>query len=333
MTDFMKLENIGEFGLIEKIAKGTKTDRSVIKGIGDDAAVLEWTKDKYLLATADMLIEGRHFKRGASPEKIGWKALCCGVSDIAAMGGEPRWAVVSCGLPKGLAVQYADRIYSGLKKAAGRFGVNIVGGDTNASDKIILDVTVLGEVKKEDLVLRSGARTGDFIFVTGELGGSIRGKHLDFTPRLKESRILVKNFKINSMIDLSDGLSSDLNHILEQSGVGAIVYDYLIPISPHLNPLPSGERKYRDISSPSPRRGEGRGEGESIHHALSDGEDFELLFTMSKKEGFKLLKAREKLFDIPVTRIGTITGKKFGVKIVDIFGRKRELTPRGFKHF
>jgi len=234
----MKLENIGEFGLIEKIAKGTKTNKSVIKGIGDDAAVLEWTKDRYLLATADMLIEDRHFKRGASPQDIGWKALCCGISDIAAMGGEPRWALVSCGLPKGLAVRYADGIYSGLKKAAGRFGVNIVGGDTNASDKIILDVTVLGEVKKEDLVLRSGARVGDLIFVTGELGGSIRGKHLDFTPRIKESQILVKDFKINSMIDLSDGLSSDLNHILEQSAAGAIIYEYLIPRSPHPAPSP-----------------------------------------------------------------------------------------------
>jgi thiamine-monophosphate kinase len=237
------------------------------------------------------------------------------------MGGEPRWALVSCGLPKGLAVRYADGIYSGLKKAAGRFGVNIVGGDTNASDKIILDVTVLGEVKKEDLVLRSGARVGDLIFVTGELGGSIRGKHLDFTPRIKESQILVKDFKINSMIDLSDGLSSDLNHILEQSAAGAIIYEYLIPRSPH--------------PAPSPHRGEGRGEGGycSVENALSDGEDFELLFTMSKKEGFKLLRAKERLFDIPVTRIGTVTEKAFGAKIADIFGRRRELRPAGFRHF
>jgi len=302
----MKLENIGEFGLIEKIAKGTRTNKSVIKGIGDDAAVLEWTKDKYLLATADMLIEDRHFKRSAPPEKIGWKALCCGVSDIAAMGGEPRWALVSCGFPKGLTVKYVDKIYDGIKKAAGKFGVNIIGGDTNASEKIILDITVLGEVKKENMVLRSGAKAGDFIFVTGGLGGSIRGKHLDFTPRLKESRILVKNFRINSMIDISDGLSSDLNHILEESRVGAVIYESLIPKS----------RSAR-----------------TVEHALSDGEDFELLFTMSKKEGFKLLKAREKLFDIPITRIGTITEKKFGAKIADMFGRKTELKPEGFRHF
>lgn len=297
----MKLKDIGEFGLIERIARGIKTDASVIKGIGDDAAALEWTKDKYLLVTADMLIENRHFLRADPPERVGWKALCCGVSDIAAMGGEPKWALISVGLPKGLPVKYADGIYAGLRKAAGKFGVNIVGGDTNASGRIILDVTTLGEAKKKNLVLRSGAKDGDYIFVTGALGGSIHGKHLCFTPRLKESRTLVKNFKINSMIDLSDGLSSDLNHILKQSNAGAVVYDYLIPIS--------------------------------AENALSDGEDFELLFTMPKKEAFKLLRLRKKLFDIPVTRIGAITDKKFGAKIIDIFGRKKDLTPRGFKHF
>ncbi len=302
----MKLKDIGEFGLIERIARGVKTDASVIKGIGDDAAALSWTRDKYLLVTADMLIENRHFLRADSPERVGWKALCCGISDIAAMGGEPKWALLSVGLPKELPVKYADGIYAGMKKAAKKFGVNIVGGDTNASDKIILDVIVLGEVKKKNLVLRSGAMAGDYIFVTGSLGGSLRGKHLDFTPRLKESQILVKNFKINSMIDLSDGLSSDLGHIIKQSRVGAIIYEYLVPKSKLAR---------------------------TVENALSDGEDFELLFTMPKKEAFKLLKLNKKLFDIPVTRIGTITDKKFGAKIVDMLGRKKDLAPKGFRHF
>lgn len=302
----MKLKDIGEFGLIERIAKGIKTDKSVIKGIGDDTAVLAWTKDKNLLVTTDMLIEDVHFRRKASPQKIGWKTLCCGISDIAVMGGMPRWTVVSCGLPKNLNVKYIDKIYLGMKKAAKRFGVNIVGGDTDSSKKIILDVTVIGEVKKQNLVLRSRAKVGDFIFVTGSLGGSIYGKHLNFIPRLKESQILVKNFKINSMIDLSDGLSSDLSHILKQSSVGAIIYDYLIPRSK---------------------------QAKTIENALSDGEDFELLFTMSKKEGFKLLDLRHKLFNIPITRIGTITDKIFGAKIVDIFGKKRPLLSKGFRHF
>lgn len=301
----MKLKNIGEFGLIEKIAKATKVDNTVIKGIGDDAAVLRWTDDKYLLATADMLIEDRHFLRKSPPRKVGWKALCCGVSDIAAMGGVPKWALVSCGFPKDLNVRYVDGIYVGLKKAAKKFGVNIVGGDTNKSDRIILDVTVLGEVKKKNLVLRSGALAGDFIFVTGVLGGSIKGKHLNFMPRLKEAQALVKNFKVNAMIDLSDGLSSDLGHILKQSAAGAVVYDYLVP----------------------------RSKKATLENALSDGEDFELLFTMSKKESFKLLAAKDRLFDVPVTRIGTITDRKFGAKLIDIFGRKKDLIAKGFRHF
>ena len=302
----MKLNSIGEFGLIEKIARSIKTYRSVVRGIGDDAAVMKWTKDKHLLATVDMLIEGRHFKRSARPEAIGWKALCCGISDIAAMGGKPKWALVSCGFPKDLTVKYVDGIYSGLKQAANKFGVNIVGGDTNASDKIILDVIVLGEAKTQDLVLRSGARAGDYIFVTGSLGGSIQGKHLNFIPRVRESQILVKNFKVSSMIDLSDGLSSDLNHILKQSGTGAVIYEGLIPKSRY---------------------------AKTIEEAISGGEDFELLFTMPKKEAFRLLDVKEKLFNVPVTRIGAITEKRFGARIVDIFGNSRELIPRGFRHF
>lgn len=302
----MKLKDIGEFGLIDRIARAARTDASVARGIGDDAAVLKWTKDKYLLATVDMLIEDRHFRRSAPAQKVGWKAICCGISDIAAMGGEPKWALVSCGLPKDLPLKYADGIYTGMKRAARKFGVNIIGGDTNASDKIILDVTVLGEVKKKNLTLRSGAKPGDDIFVTGSLGGSLGGKHLDFTPRLKESRTLIKNFKINSMIDLSDGLSSDLGHILKQSGTGAVIYEYLVPRS----------RSAR-----------------TIENALSDGEDFELLFTMPKKEAFKLLRLRKKLFDIPVTRIGTVTDKKFGAKRADILGGRKNLAPKGFKHF
>lgn len=309
-----KISHIGEFGLIKSISKIIQTNHSVVKGIGDDTAVLKWTKNRHLLVTTDMLIEDRHFKRKAPPEKIGWKALCCGISDIAAMGGMPKWTVISCGFPKNLSVNYINGIYAGIKKAAKKFGVNIIGGDTNASDKIILDVTVIGEAKKRDLTLRSGAKIGDYIFVTGELGGSIRGRHLDFIPRLKESQILVKNFKINSMIDLSDGLSSDLGHILEGSGVGAVIYEYLIP-----------RTKKRllcrnDVCV-------------SIENALSDGEDFELLFTMSKKEAFRLLGLRHKLFNIPVTRIGTITDKKFGAKIMDVFGRKKDLKPKGFRHF
>ena len=302
----MKLNAIGEFGLIERLAKGIRLKRSVVKGIGDDAAVLPWERNKYLLATADMLIEDAHFKKTHPPEKIGWKAVCCGVSDIAAMGGLPKWALVSCGLPNDLPVKYADGIYRGIKKAAKYFSIDLVGGDTNRSKKIILEVVLLGEVKKKNLVLRSGAEVGDFIFVTGSLGGSICGRHLNFVPRLKEAQTLVSNFKVNSMIDLSDGLSSDLNHIVKQSQVGAAIYKELIPKS----------KKARGVEG-----------------AISDGEDFELLFTMPKSDAFRLLDLKHKLFGIPITRIGTVTGKEFGTRIIDIFGGMQAVRPKGFRHF
>jgi len=302
----MKLRDIGEFGFIEKVSGRIRVDGSVVRGIGDDTAVIEWKRDKFLLVTTDMLIEDVHFRRADSPADVGWKAMCCGVSDIAAMGGEPRWAVVSCGFPKNLNFKYVEKIYTGLKKASRRFGVNIIGGDTNSSEKIICDVTMLGEAKKKELVLRSGAKVGDFIFVTGTLGGSLRGRHLKFMPRLKEAKRLVKNFKINAMIDLSDGLASDLNHCVRQSKAGAFIYEDLIPKA-------SGIK--------------------DCDRALTDGEDFELLFTMSKEEGYKLLDVRGNFFDIPITRIGSITNKGSGVRIVNKAGKIRELKLKGFRHF
>ena len=213
------MKEVGEFGLIDIISKGIKTDKSVIVGIGDDAAVLEFDKKQYLLMTADMIVEDVDFRLpGSEPEQIGWKAVCCSVSDIAAMGGVPVWAVVSVGLPKKLALETVSKIYSGIKKAAQEFNVNLVGGDTSSADKLVIDVAMIGKVEKKKLALRSNAKLGDAVFVTGTLGGAVAsGKHLNFTPRVKESQALVNNFKINAMMDISDGLSSDLKHILQMS--------------------------------------------------------------------------------------------------------------------
>ncbi|MFH1848061.1 MAG: thiamine-phosphate kinase, partial [Candidatus Omnitrophota bacterium] len=258
----MKIKKIGEFGLIGRMAARIKTDASVLRGIGDDAAVVRWTKDKHLLFTSDMLVEGRHFKKSAPPYDVGRKALACGISDIAAMGGIPKWALVSCCLSEKTGLRYADGLFSGIKKMADSFGVNIIGGDTVSSDRVVIDIALAGEVKKKNLTLRSAAREGDFIFVTGSLGGSISGRHLHFTPRLKEAQALIRHFKINSMIDISDGLSSDLLHITGASNAGAVIYEDLIPRS-------KGVR--------------------SVSAALNDGEDFELLFTISKDEGARLL--------------------------------------------
>ena len=228
----MKIKDIGEIGLIERLAKGIRLDKSVVKGAGDDTAVIKWTKDKYLLFTCDMLIEDVHFKLNrAAPFEIGWKALGRNISDIAAMGGLPRYALVSIGINAGLPVSFADGIYKGIRALADRFKINIVGGDTAASFKLVIDISMIGEVERSKLATRSGAKKGDAILLTGAVGGSIKERHLNFMPRLKEARMLVGNFKINSMIDVSDGLALDLWRILDASRVGARIYQDAIPLS------------------------------------------------------------------------------------------------------
>ncbi len=222
------------------------------------------------------------------------------------MGGVPKDALICLGLPHSYSIKMVDGIYQGIKKIAKMFKVNIIGGDISRADKLIINISLLGEVIKKNLVLRSGARRGDIIFVTGSLGGSIYGKHIRFIPRIKESQILVKNFKLHSMIDLSDGLSSDLNHIARESGVGAVVYEELIPLSE---------------------------EAKSVKEALIMGEDFELLFTLPLKEAKRLLRAKPRSIRIPLTQIGEIRDKKFGLKLITKEGREKELEPEGFRHF
>lgn len=303
----MKIRDIGEIGLIKTLARMTKCDASVVRGIGDDTAVMRWHKDKYLLFTCDMLVEDVHFSiPGAAPEEIGYKALARNISDIAAMGGLPRYALVSAALPPELPASFAQRLYHGIVACGRRFGVNIVGGDTCRSDKLVLDVSMIGEVERKKLVLRSGARPGDIILVTGRIGGSIKGKHLRFIPRLAEARKLVSNFKINSMIDISDGLILDLWRILEASGAGARIYKKAVPLSK---------------------------DADSFDKAIYDGEDFELLFTMKRLEAERLLKKASAGMKTPVAMIGEVTDKKQGYILVRTDGTRERLKPRGFLHF
>ncbi|MDP2912872.1 MAG: thiamine-phosphate kinase [Candidatus Omnitrophota bacterium] len=304
----MKIRDIGEIGLIRRFAAKQRVDKSVIQASGDDAAVIRWTKTKYLLLTCDMLIEDVHFKlRRALPYQIGWKALARTISDIAAMGGVPRYALVSIGISPKAPVSLADGIHQGMVSLAKRFKVNIVGGDLARSEKLVIDVSLAGECEKKNLVLRSGARPGDIIFVTGAIGGSIRGKHLDFTPRVAEARRIVNNFKINSMIDISDALLLDLWRISDASAVGARIYESLIPLS-------------RDAGS--------------FVKAVSQGEDFELLFTMSRIEAKRLLKAAPVLMKTPVTAIGEITAAQDPrCRLVKKDGTEEAFGPNGYLHF
>lgn len=298
----MLISKLGEFALIERFKKKIKTDSSVIKGSGDDCAVLALDKDKYQLFTCDMLVSGVDFTKKDDPYLIGRKALAVSISDIAACAGLPRYCLVSVSMPKNTAVKYTDRLFKGMLDLAARFKLNIVGGDLSACPQLAIDVSMLGVVEKKYLALRSTAKTGDVIFVTGSLGGAISGKHLKFTPRLKEARFLAKNFKINSMIDISDGLAQDLSHILSSSGCGAVIFETLIPLSR---------------------------EAKGLKDALYSGEDFELLFTMPHNEAKKLLKKDPARFKA----IGEIVDKKCGLKLIDNRGREADIKPVGFRHF
>ncbi|MCX5699428.1 MAG: thiamine-phosphate kinase [Candidatus Omnitrophica bacterium] len=298
----MRLKDIGEFGLIQRFQKKISLNSSVVKGSGDDCAVLKFNKGSYQLFTCDMIMEGVDFFKTADFRLVGRKALAISISDIAACGGIPKHAVVALGLPRNTRVGQIDRLAKGLFDLARKFNINIVGGDISTSSKLILDVSMLGVVEKNKLCLRQGARAGDMIMVTGEFGGAIKGKHLKFTPRLKEARFLVNNFKINAMIDVSDGLGQDLGHILKQSSVGAVLYESLIPLSK---------------------------QALDTEEALGSGEEFELLFTASRGQASKIIKSVKYRFKV----IGEIMPESFGLRLINYKNKYSKLKFRGFKHF
>ena len=298
----MRLKEIGEFGLIERFRRQIKTDRSVFVGSGDDCAVLKLNSGRYQLFTCDMIVENVDFKRADDLKLVGRKALAVSISDIAACGGIPRHAVVSLGLPKNMKVKEVDLLSKGIFELARKYRINIVGGDISASEKLIIDVSLLGEVSKAKLCLRRGAKAGDIIMVTGSFGGSIKAKHLRFIPRLKEARFLTDNFKINSMIDVSDGLIQDLRHILEQSSAGAVIYESLVPLSK---------------------------EAKDTQEALCSGEEFELLFTASRKEANRIIKSSKYHFKV----IGEIMPESFGLRLIDYKNKYSKLKLSGFRHF
>lgn len=298
----MRLSDLGEIALIERIKKSISTDSSVVKGSGDDCAVLKLDAKRYTLATSDLLVEGTDFTHKDDAYLVGRKAIAVSLSDIAACAGIPRYCLVSLGVPAATKVAFAARLLKGMRDIAKIYRLNIVGGDLSRARQLVIDVSIFGVVEKKNLVLRSGARCGDIIFVSGALGGSISGKHLKFTPRLKEARFLAQNFKLNSMIDISDGLAQDLNHLLRESGVGAVIYEELIP----LDKAAAG-----------------------LCDALYSGEDFELLFTMPLEEARRLIRKKMK----PFRPIGEIRDKSCGLRLIDRNNREKILKPGGFRHF
>lgn len=283
------LRRIGELGLIRKIRCWVPPVPPHVLGIGDDAAAVPYDRRRDLLLTVDCLVENVDFKmREAAPEAVGRKSLAVNLSDLAAMGGRPLYALVSLGLTPGMSVEYVRRFYRGLSRLARAWRMAVVGGDISRSDTFFASVTVAGLAEKGRIPRRGGARAGDWIFVTGRLGGSILGKHFTFTPRIAEAQFLLSKFEVRAMIDVSDGLIQDLKHILEESGKGALLHLDAIPVS----------------------RAASRRRGSPLEAALSDGEDFELLFTVSPAAGKKILGLPRGLAGTPVTRIGSVTRAK-----------------------
>jgi thiamine-monophosphate kinase len=319
----------GEFAIIADIRRAHRPGPRVKIGIGDDCAALDVRGDKLCLVTTDMLLEGTHFllARTALPRsaarlgikvpratvvQVGWKAITCSVSDIAAMGCVPTAAVVSVGFSADTCMARARGFLRGLSGACKRYGVELVGGDITSWDQpMAVSVTMLGRDAGLKPLTRSGARVGDRILVTGALGGSLLGRHLTFEPRLKEALVLNRCFAIHSMIDISDGLSSDLHHIAEESKVGAVVWAERVPIS-------SACRRLAAKTGKTP-----------LEHALSDGEDYELLFTASPGVAKRLIA--EQPLGVPVTEIGETVAER-GVWLRAADGTRRPLKPSGYEH-
>lgn len=310
-----------EFELIGRLVPNLPTNPTIITGPGDDCAVIDvGLPADYLLFKVDAVAESVHFTRSDPPEKIGRKALARALSDIAAMGGWPVAALVSLGLPAGFEPAWVEALYRGLNGLAAEHQVAIAGGETiRQPGGASLSVSLLGRVEKERCILRAGAKPGDALFVTGELGGSQGGKHLDFEPRIAQARWLTAHFKIHAMIDLSDGLAGDLRHLLHASGLGAELLVSAIPISREAR---TAARAAAGRSSAKP----------PLLAALTDGEDFELLFTVASGDAVKLLDGWKIQFPgLPLSCIGR-TRSQPGIDLRDLNG-SRPLNVTGYAHF
>lgn len=307
------MSNTGhEFEFIARIRSQVASHPRVPLGIGDDAAlVLVGKEEARLLVTTDVLLEGVHFDFSqATPREVGRKALAVNLSDLAAMAGRPTTAFVGLVLSRSQGSTFADELIAGLHELACEFDVTVAGGDTNIwTGPTVLSVTLLGEATGQGPVLRSGAQADDWLMVTGRLGGSLCGRHLRFIPRVREAALLHDTVDVHAMIDLSDGLASDVQHLLTESHVGARLDPLAIPIHSDVDPsVAEDQRRQR---------------------ALSDGEDFELLFAVPPEAGERLL--HQPLFDTPLTKIGELTNEP-GCWLVQDDGSRVPLEPTGWQH-
>ena len=286
-------------------------------GIGDDAALIRLS-DPRLVVTTDLLVDGVHFLTSEhTPEQIGQKALAVNLSDLAAMGARPVGAVLCLALPSEVSgncdkLDYAKRLITGMSSYVREFGCPIIGGDTNrTAGPLVISVTAFGEPVSEKPLLRSGAQIDDIILVTGELGGSLLGHHLDFRPKVAEAIQLAESGLVHAAMDITDGLSLDLGRLTESSSCGAVIDEKSIPIS-------EAAKQLALTTGKSP-----------LEHALTDGEDFELLLTVSNQTSEAWLQNPP--CDCPLIPIGRIV-EETGLFLLSVDGKSRRLQPKGYEH-
>ncbi len=277
-------------------------------GPGDDCAVVSFSDDK-LIVTTDQVLDGVHFILAEhGPTAAGRKAMARNLSDIAAMAAVPVAATATVALPRGICQEDVEAIYHGLRSVADQFDCPLVGGDVGAWDgALAISVTAFGRAGQGGTILRSGAAKGDAICVTGSLGGAWRGtRHLEFTPRIAEARTLAANYELHAMIDISDGLATDLGHLCESSGLGAEIESAAVPIHPEVANL-----------------------DDPLAAAISDGEDYELVFTLSADQADKLIAAQP--LSVNLTRIGTMCETP-GIVLIDPTGEREPMKVTGWEH-
>lgn len=339
IRDYQTVADVGEFRLIDRIQKllPKAMHKDLMIGIGDDAAVIRLDDHRAMVVTCDIQVENQHFRLShISPYQLGRRAMAVNLSDIAAMGAQPNFALVSLGFPKSFPLADFDALFKGMQDQLANFSASIIGGNLSNTEKdLIIDITLMGEVATDRMLTREGARPGDRIFVTGKLGESGAGfyvlekygqgfpaeftsfveKHRQPIPRIEAGKQIAESGFATAMIDISDGIASDLWHICERSHAGAEIQQEKFPV-------PEGIHKVASISGKS-----------VLDLTLHSGEDYELLFTLINETPDAIVHSLTQNLGVAMTEIGSMTTKASGYHLIDLTGRRIPIQPSGWDHF